>query len=267
MSAVPAGWGNRVTPGGVAVVAAGPVKTAAGRPAVAAKASVIGSECRNGGSVKANAGPRRAGRQASGRRFRAGSARPVDDLQAGDLSYGDGAVTGCRVRGREPQAGFEVPQGHGVQRGGQRIGAGRQPAWAGVGLAPADQREPGVQRRFYPGHVHVRRSGRRPQRGDGCDREGRRQAGRDDYAQPLASQARRLPRPAHPVIDQGQHIPGGEGARVGDRDQVPQMPQLKTLRCRRGGRDRRTGSACACFMALPHSASERGDGRCAGRRS
>jgi hypothetical protein len=37
-------------------MAAGPVKTAAGRPAVAAKASTTGSECRSGGSVNSNRG-------------------------------------------------------------------------------------------------------------------------------------------------------------------------------------------------------------------
>ena len=56
MSPVPAGWGSRITPGGTSAMATGPVRTAAGRPAVAAKASATGSECRNGGSVNSNRG-------------------------------------------------------------------------------------------------------------------------------------------------------------------------------------------------------------------
>ena len=48
MSPVPAGRGSRVTPGGGPAMAAGPVSTAVGRLAVAAKVSAIGRECRNG---------------------------------------------------------------------------------------------------------------------------------------------------------------------------------------------------------------------------
>src|SRR5215831_13151425 len=56
MSPVPAGRGKRITAGGGPAMAAGPVKTAAGRPAVEAKASITGSECRSGGSVNWNRG-------------------------------------------------------------------------------------------------------------------------------------------------------------------------------------------------------------------
>jgi hypothetical protein len=116
-----------------------------------------------------------------------------------------------------------------------------------------------------------------------------RQIAGHDHAQPLASQARRLPGSAHPVIDQGQHVPGdvqqhrarggqphpvpaadqqgradelfqppdllaegrlgdehlfcgpGEGARLGDGHEIPQVPQLQSLRhlCVRPGQPNR----------------------------
>src|SRR5215470_14440886 len=50
MSPVPGGRGSRITPGGGPAMIAGPVSTAAGRLAVAAKASSTGRECRSGGS-------------------------------------------------------------------------------------------------------------------------------------------------------------------------------------------------------------------------
>jgi len=56
MSPAPAERGSRITPGGGPAMAAGPVSTAVGRLAVAAKVSAIGRECRNGGSVNSNRG-------------------------------------------------------------------------------------------------------------------------------------------------------------------------------------------------------------------
>src|SRR5215471_19629998 len=56
MSPVPAGRGNWITPGGGPAMTAGPVSTAVGRLAVAAKVSATGRECRTGGSVNSNRG-------------------------------------------------------------------------------------------------------------------------------------------------------------------------------------------------------------------
>jgi hypothetical protein len=56
MPEVSAGRDRRIGVAGRPAAVAGPVSTAVGRPAVAAKARVRGSEDRNGGSVKAKRG-------------------------------------------------------------------------------------------------------------------------------------------------------------------------------------------------------------------
>jgi hypothetical protein len=56
MSWAAIGRGSRISPGWPPARTAGPVSTAVGRPAAAAKDSAMGSECRSGGSVKANRG-------------------------------------------------------------------------------------------------------------------------------------------------------------------------------------------------------------------
>ena len=181
------------------------------------------------------------------------------------------------MRAGDPYLGLELSQAHGIQRGGQRVGAGRQPAQAGVGPVLADRRELRVQRRVHPGDGDPGGIGGRAQPGGGLDGQGVRQVRRQDDPQPRPSQARGLPGLADPVIDRGQHVPGGvqqhgarrgqphpvpaavqqrradelfqppdllaegrlgdeqplrgagEGARLGDRDEIPQVPQLKTL--------------------------------------
>ena len=51
MSGVSVARGSLITSGGAPAMAVGPVSTAAGRSAVAAKASTTASECRSGGAV------------------------------------------------------------------------------------------------------------------------------------------------------------------------------------------------------------------------
>ena len=141
--------------------------------------------------------------------------------------------------------------------------------------------------------------GGRAQPGGGLDGQGVRQVRRQGDPQPRPSQACRLPGLADPVIDQGQHVPGGvqqhgarrgqphpvaaavqqrraedlfqppdllaegrlgdeqpfrgagEGARIGDRYEVPQVPQFKTLRrlCVRPGQPDRF---CLCLLHVRH---------------
>ena len=56
MSQVIIGRGSRISPGWLPAMTPGPVSTAVGRSAVAAKDRAIGSECRNGGSVNSKRG-------------------------------------------------------------------------------------------------------------------------------------------------------------------------------------------------------------------
>ena len=138
--------------------------------------------------------------------------RPVDDLYAGQLGQADRAATRCRVSRRNPHVRFEISQAHGVERDGQRLGADRQPAQAGVSPALQDHRESGVEGGFHPDDIHVRRGrrGRRgSQRGGGLDGEGIGQPGRHDHAQPWPAQAGRLPGPVHLMLHQRQHGAGG----------------------------------------------------------
>ena len=139
---------------------------------------------------------------------RLGAARPVDDVHADHLVEADAPAPCRRVGGRDPHVGLELPEAHDVERGGQCLGLGGQPAQARVGPALADQRELGVERRFHPDDVHVRGGRHRPQRRRGFYRQGIRQTRRHDHAQARPSQARRLPGPAHLVIHERQHVPG-----------------------------------------------------------
>jgi len=56
MSSITVCRGSRISPGWLPAVTAGPVSTAVGRSAVAAKDKAIGSECRSGGSVNSKRG-------------------------------------------------------------------------------------------------------------------------------------------------------------------------------------------------------------------
>ena len=109
---------------------------------------------------------------------------------------------------RDPHLRLELAHGHHLQRSGQRLRPGGQPAQAGVGTPHADQRELRVQGRFQPGQVHIRGCGSSLQPGHGRDRQGLGQPGRHHYSQPRPSQAGGLPGLVHRLIGQGQHVPG-----------------------------------------------------------
>ena len=106
-----------------------------------------------------------------------GVARPVNDVHARQFRRADGAAARRGMGRRDPYLWLELAQDHHIQRGGQRLRSGRQPAQAGVGAPRADQRELRVQRRLEPDHVHFGGHGCRPQPGGGRDGHGLGQVG------------------------------------------------------------------------------------------
>ena len=73
-------------------------------------------------------------------------ARPVDNVHARQFLQADAAAARGVMGRRDPHLWLEPAQDHRIQRSGQRLRPGRQPAQAGVGAPGADQRELRVQR-------------------------------------------------------------------------------------------------------------------------
>src|SRR6266540_7338991 len=140
MPEVSAGRGRRIGVAGLSETAAGPVRTAVGRSAVAAKARVMGSGCRNGGSVNPKRGSTACrtrvhmsyvpawARRGPWMRVCQISDTPVDDVRAGQFIDADAAALYRRVPGGDLHLGLELPEDHHIQWIGQCLRAGRQPA-------------------------------------------------------------------------------------------------------------------------------------------
>jgi hypothetical protein len=94
----------------VPLLRCGLVRTAVGRLAVAAKASVIGSECRNGGSVNPKRGSTACRTWVYMSYVPAWAARSVDDVQAGQFIDADAAALYRRVPGGIHTSGSNSPR-------------------------------------------------------------------------------------------------------------------------------------------------------------
>jgi hypothetical protein len=154
----------------------------------------------------------------------------VHDVHLGQLVQADDPAGRGRVRAGDPRHRFEVAQAHHLQRGGNGLTLGGQPAQARVGAPLADRGELRVQRRFQPGQVDVGPGGGRPQPRGGLDRQRLGQVRRHHEPQPGPPDPGGLPGPAHAVIDQRQHGPGllqQHRARLGQPHPVAEAAQQR----------------------------------------
>ena len=136
------------------------------------------------------------------------AARPVDDVHAGQLVQAHDPAACRRVQGRDPHLGFEGSEVHDVEGCGQGLVDRGQPAEPGVRLALQERRELSVERCLQPRDGDVGGRGGPPQPRGGFDRECLRQIRGKDDPQAWPPDTRRLPGPAHSVIDLGQDGPG-----------------------------------------------------------